>query len=101
MLKSLTENQAEQVWAILAQECGASNLYWEKISFVNEFSKDVPASEWRFQGSLGFGGKFRFPRMSVDCYPEDLTPARREAIDKANSRLTEFKLSIQPSNPHE
>jgi len=46
------------------------------LGFIVEFTSKEPCTEWRFQGSLGFGGKFRYPRMSVDCYPEDETPAR-------------------------
>lgn len=90
----LTEAQAEQIYKILSEECDAhpSNL----LDFTLEFTSKDPCSEWRFQGSLGFGGKFRYPRMSVDCYREDETAARLKSIEAANKRLTELKATLQP-----
>jgi hypothetical protein len=68
--------------AIAEEECGPG--YWDAIAilFVNE---------WRFQGSLGFGGKFFRDSNGyrVSCYPEDKTPERNAAISRANSRLQE------------
>lgn len=50
--------------------------------------------EYRFCGSLGFGGKIwaeGSPRVGwtfrVSCYPEDRTPDRDRWIAKANERL--------------
>jgi hypothetical protein len=62
-----------------------------------------PCTEWRFQGNLGFGGKFRLRSdlsCAVDCYPEDETPARRETIQKANSALKELgaRFGVQPTH---
>lgn len=92
--KPLTEDQAKAVYQILVEECGASTTSTGPMSFIFEFTSDRPCTEWRFQGFLGFGGKFRYPRMSVDCYREDETPDRLKAIAAANKRLTAFKAQL-------
>ena len=46
--------------------------------------------EFRFQGSLGFGGKIYFnPHrgLYVSCYREDETPERNSAIERMNAWL--------------
>ncbi len=51
--------------------------------------------EFRFQGKLGFGGKFYYrpnyqsnePRAYVSCYLEDETPERLRIIKEANAAL--------------
>lgn len=93
MEKALTESQAEQ--QVLVEECGASAHPIDKQSFVYEYTTDSPGSEWRFQGSLGFGGKFRYPKFSVDCYPEDATLTRRAAIEAANAKLAALKVGFE------
>lgn len=98
MGKALTKSQAEQVWQVLVEECGASAHPLDKQSFVHEYTTDSqysPGSEWRFQGSLGFGGKFRYPTFSVDCYPEDATATRRAAIEAANAKLAALKVGFE------
>lgn len=46
-------------------------------------------TEFRFIGSLGFGGKFwkARDRYYVTCYPEDETPGRQVLIQEANRLL--------------
>lgn len=90
--KPLTDEHAKAVYQILIDECGAQAS--DPLGFVSEFTSDEPCMEWRFQGSLGFGGKFRYPRMSVDCYREDETPQRLKSIEATNKRLNEFKRTI-------
>lgn len=50
-------------------------------------------SEYRFIGSLGFGGKFwrNNGRWYVTAYREDLTPERQAVIDATNAALTALK----------
>lgn len=84
----MTEQKARAVYAVLIAECGA-NL-GDLDSFVCEFSKSEPTGEWRFQGALGFGGKFRYPQMCVDCYREDENPRRLDMIASANAKLKEL-----------
>jgi hypothetical protein len=86
----LTKQQATAVFNILVEHAGARADEQDQRSFVLEFTKERPTSEYRFMGGLGFGGKLRFPRLTVDCYPEDETPARREMIEKTNAALAAF-----------
>ncbi len=82
----LRPDVASAVYTVLIEECGAHP--GDKAAFVWAFrDQHQEPSEWRFQGHLGFGGKYRHPKMVVDCYPEDCTPERQAMIDKANARL--------------
>lgn len=84
----MIEASAKEVYRILIEECGA--LPQREVAFVQAFTQPGKNSprEFRINGSLGFGCKFRYPSRSVDCYPEDLTPARAVMIEKANTRLS-------------
>lgn len=88
----MTLERAKAVYAILVDTCGAQAD--DPLGFVAEFTSKAPTTEWRFQGSLGFGGKFRYPRMTVDCYAEDETPERLAAIRVANERLAVLKHQV-------
>lgn len=74
-------------WNILVEHAGANPKPIAKKDFV--LSMLGSCHEYRFCGSLGFGGKFyRFsPDFYVQCYPEDVTPERQKAIDKVNHLL--------------
>lgn len=90
----LTKLQADEVWQVLVDTCGASSNPIDRCAFVAEFTTPTaygPTREWRFQGNLGFGGKFWFPALTVDCYAEDETPALRQAISMANLKLEALK----------
>lgn len=87
------------VYTILVEECGASDvdeLYGPRWQFVNMMLNEPQTTEYRFQGKLGFGGKFwpgngsELDPPRVTCYQEDETPVRRQMIDKANKRLKEL-----------
>lgn len=90
----LTEEQAHRIYDVLQECAGASASHDDRMSFVYEYTSSAPTTEWRFQGSLGFGGKFRYfpPNRPwyVDCYPEDLTPERKGVLEKTNARLQEL-----------
>jgi hypothetical protein len=71
----------------------------QKEFFVAHFSErwysrwTLQDLEWRFQGCLGFGGKFWIRcydpahSLKVSCYPEDMTPVRKASIDETNKQL--------------
>lgn len=85
---------AQQVWDILVEACGA---YPEMPGdFIYWWEKDDPISdtEYRFQGRLGFGGKFwRYRgRHFVTCYTEDETEERLAMIESADAKLELLKL---------
>lgn len=87
----MTKDEANAIYDILVRECGAAEgdaRHWNgRASFVREFTKDRPTVEYRFQGDLGFGGKFYPQDMRVSCYLEDSTHKRREMIRRANEAL--------------
>lgn len=92
-MQGVTKSVALALYDVLVTECKACPAHVD--SFVYEFTKrdDVygPTQEWRFQGALGFGGKFRYPLCTVDCYREDETPERLAMIEQANEKLGELK----------
>ena len=61
------------------------------ITFFTESDRDP--KEFRFQGHLGFGGKFwRSHRgHDVTCYPEDLTKERDMMIKRLNAKISELE----------
>lgn len=105
MYREITKQQANSVLRILIEECGYRVLdprdgdaFVRSIQWPQEPSKVMESHvcrEYRFCGSLGFGGKFRNNGNNentpyVDCYNEDVTPARTAMIEAANKRLTEL-----------
>jgi hypothetical protein len=81
----------DQVWTILVEECGAPDDELSRRSFIHIMLNEPDTMEYRFQGKLGFGGKFwpggDFYPPHVSCYMEDETDERRAMIRRANSRL--------------
>lgn len=81
----MTREQASTVYDILVRCAGARED--DRDAFV--FHLTDGCKEWRFQGSLGFGGKLYVEprRWRVGCYREDLTPERAEVIQRTNAVL--------------
>jgi hypothetical protein len=86
-----TEEFYNEVYDILMKQAGAIGG-WQRESFVFHFMQSEPPREWRFQGLLGFGGKFwrNDGRIYVNCYSEDRTPARERMIEATNKALDEL-----------
>lgn len=81
-----------RLWTILVEEAGAHDTITDRYSFAVHFPQ---CREFRFSGKLGFGGKVWMNANHdsapyVNCYPEDMTPERREIIDRTNARLAEL-----------
>ena len=77
-----------KIWDTLMKTCGAQESGRE--AFVALLTHDEAVREYRFIGSLGFGGKVWFNQDGVEhvnCYSEDWTPERRTMMDKANKAL--------------
>lgn len=72
------------VWDVLVRETGAPAD--ELDPFIFHWPTCV---EYRFMGSLGFGGKvwWNSGRVYVTCYQEDETPERLATIDRTNAAL--------------
>lgn len=89
----MTEEVANAVFDILVTYAGANESIRE--DFVYHQSTSV-CDEYRFQGALGFGGKFRRSwgrsgeRWYVDQYPEDETPESVRKIDDTNLMLASW-----------
>ncbi|GAA0719400.1 hypothetical protein Drose_05725 [Dactylosporangium roseum] len=81
----MTPEQATAVYDILVRHAGARGD--GRDEFVHHLTHGC--TEFRFMGSLGFGGKLYVEpgRWRVDCYPEDSTAAREAAIRVANAAL--------------
>ena len=85
----MTPELANRIYDILQECCGATD-YWRQ-NFV-QVQTSRYETEYRFCGSLGFGGKLyreRWPKphCRVSCYREDETPERRAAIERVNEIL--------------
>lgn len=87
---TITAEQADAIYAVLMEECGAPRGR-ERERF-RRYLTTANDPEWRFCGSLGFGGKFRVSsgKPRVDYYPEDRTPARNAMVERANERIKEL-----------
>jgi hypothetical protein len=92
MAVQMTREQADAVFDVLVEHAGASDGW--RDDFVE---RQVAGStdEYRFQGLLGFGGKFWNcnGRWYVSAYPEDVKrrPEMRQAIDATNEALAALK----------
>lgn len=94
----LTHEQADAIYDVLVKTVGAPER--QRGHFVHA-QTNAYVSEWRFQGALGFGGKFwrnsgRRRDESwgelwyVNCYQEDETAATRRLISRANTMLADL-----------
>jgi hypothetical protein len=82
----------EEVWDLLVNDAGASKDPLDKESFVCAFTKiEYPTTEYRFCGSLGFGGKFwRNNGFYISCYREDETPKQLGTINRVNEQINKL-----------
>lgn len=94
------------VYHILVKEAGASThrsliVEDDKVKFVDLEEENFihhhvveykdRCKEWRFQGNLGFGGKYRSNSNKVDYYSEDESPEREQIMMTTNQLLLEWK----------
>lgn len=86
----MTNELANKIYDVLVSQAGAREA--ERNSFVYDQSESAsPAKEWRFQCSLGFGGKYWPERNQISCYSEDETEERNAFIAKINEELSRLK----------
>ena len=94
MAVPMTAEQANAVYDILVERCGApgSSDSWVREDFMHH-QISGGTDEYRFQGQLGFGGKFWNcdGRWYVSCYPEDIIDERQRMIDAANEALAALR----------
>lgn len=87
----LPERLADAVWSVLCVHAGA--FADDRHAFIHHVTTSG-LSEYRFCGSLGFGGKVWWNPpagetcpLYVNCYREDETPDRLATIVLANDAL--------------
>ena len=87
--RRLSWEEVGAVWDTLVLHAGASDHVDHKDTFTIYASGRESVPEYRFQGSLGFGGKVRYldGKWSVYCYPEDWTAERAAIIATTNDAL--------------
>lgn len=85
-MKPLSQEAASAVYALLMEKGGAHPH--DRDHFIFTQSSQF-CGEWRFQGKLGFGGKFYRDgnRWRVGLYREDETPERLQIVDEINDDL--------------
>lgn len=90
-LRTLNRDQANAAFDILVAECDAHE--GDRSQFLHWAERNIDTREYRFMGSLGFGGKFRvgYRTWRVDCYPEDETIQRKDSVVRANRRLATLR----------
>lgn len=88
----MTNDQADAIWTILVENAGASPRQSVRADFVALQMPEL-CEDYRFQGLLGFGGKFwnYDGRWYVTLYAEDETPERLAIVEKVNALLKDLK----------
>lgn len=89
-METLGRFTLSSIYGILIYCCGASEEDRDQFIRYVLIWDENRALEWRFQGSLGFGGKIWLYNSDVpyvNYYPEDKTEARDLAVKKANAEL--------------
>jgi hypothetical protein len=74
----MDEKLANQVYDILVNMGGAAEMLRSSFIYHHSEEAEYPCREWRFMGKLGYGGKYRAERSTVDCYMESETPERNK-----------------------
>ncbi len=83
MSKKVREKRAAEIakynkiYSILVKLGGASERMRDAFIFYHIDEENRSFQEWRFQGKLMFGGKYRGGENRVDCYSEHSTQERR------------------------
>jgi len=78
------------IYDLLVRIGGASDLSRQDFIYHHARSSE-PCDEYRFQGFLGYGGKYRRKTNTVDCYQEDETPQRLAIIERLNNELKKLE----------
>lgn len=87
----LTEPQAQEIWGILCHHAGANPDQEEQFLYCVT-NPESPCLEFRFQGHLGFGGKYWLETNAVTCYPEDVTAETTRILEETNAALQGLSL---------
>lgn len=88
-LTKMIKEEANKIYDILVNIGGASESERDKFVYDHCESKNI-ATEWRFCGKFGFGGKYRSKINKVTYYPEDETFERIDLLSKINIELSKI-----------
>jgi hypothetical protein len=85
----------DAVYDLLARTGNVPIFQRDKTAFTAYFGEPGWPStrEWRFQGHLGFGGKFwrNDGRHYVSMYREDSTPERERVLSSLNEAIEQLE----------
>ena len=84
--KLIPLENAQKIYDLLVCIGGASESMRESFIYHHCESEDG-CGEWRFQGKLGFGGKYYSRMNKVDSYTEDRTQEVENIINELNDKL--------------
>jgi hypothetical protein len=87
--KLIPVDKAQKIYDLLVSLGGASENMRDSFIYHHCESEDG-CGEWRFQGKLGFGGKYYSRINKVDSYTEDRTQEVADIIEKLNILLSEI-----------
>ena len=96
MNKQIPTELAEKIYNILVEHAGVIDMESNKQPFlyhqngkVSRYNPDGGCREYRFQGALGFGGKFYNcnGKFYVSAYSEDTGDKEQKIIDTVNELL--------------
>ncbi len=87
--KLLSKDKANKVYDLLVLVGGASERMRDSFIY-HHCESEYGCGEWRFQGKLGFGGKYYSRNNRVCFYSEDETPERNEIRSQLNNELQKF-----------
>lgn len=86
-----------RVYAVLVEHGGAYPEDRGNFVWAHTDRSGYTVDEWRFQGHLGYGGKYRVKTNTVDYYPEDKTPERELVRMRVNTALHQLDHLFQPN----
>jgi len=85
----MTQERANTIFDILIKYGNATESLRDDFVYKHTIAINI-CKEYRFQGSLGFGGKYYSEKNKVGCYKEDETPGRLKLINFINEKLKEM-----------
>jgi hypothetical protein len=93
-MENMSPEKANQVYDLLISKVGADEA--DRTAFAHEFKKTFHTKEWRYQSSMGFGGKFRTNENGVyiDCYQENESPEINLLIRQINRTLAAMNIKL-------
>jgi len=84
--KLIPAEKAQKIYDLLVTIGGASENMRDSFMY-HHCENEYGCGEWRFQGKLGFGGKYYSARNVVDCYTEDRNQGSISIINELNEKL--------------